>query len=412
MDASPLYLRQQRGMALAGAARLKQIVTGTWFVPSQSQVSGGYVVDAEKGTCTCPDHELRGDTLVCKHRWAVEFVRHRVTNPDGTNVVVNTMRVTYTQDWPAYNAAQCGEKDRVQLLLRALCDGINNVPQVGRGRPRAALADVIYAAVMKTFVGMSGRRATSDIRAAKEKGLIDDMPEYNTIFEYMGKSDLTPMLKDLIRVSALPLTHVESNFAIDGTGFGSKVYRRWYDAKYGREMKEATWVKLHAICGTYTNIITAAEVTDATLHDSPLLPQLVRETARGFTLAEVSADKGYIGRENLQAIGDVGATPYVAFKSNSKSGRHDVWNKAFHMFAYHREEWLAHYHRRSNVESTFSMMKRKFGGSVRAKQPVSMANEVLLKCLCHNLSCLVHAIHELGVEPTFWNAAPVVGVST
>lgn len=56
-------------MALASSARLKQIVAGTWFVPSQTQNSGGYVVDMEKGTCTCPDHELRGDALVCKHRW-------------------------------------------------------------------------------------------------------------------------------------------------------------------------------------------------------------------------------------------------------------------------------------------------------------------------------------------------------
>ena len=33
---------------------------------------------------------------------------------------------------------------------------------------------------------------------------------------------------------------------------------------------------------------------------------------------------------------------------------------------------------------------------------VSFLGEVLLKCLCHNLSVLVHAIHELGIEPTFW----------
>ena len=37
--------------------------------------------------------------------------------------------------------------------------------------------------------------------------------------------------------------------------------------------------------------------------------------------------------------------------------------------------------------------------SVRAKLPEAMVNEVLLKCLAHNLYRLVHAIHELGVEP-------------
>jgi len=42
------------------------------------------------------------------------------------------------------------------------------------------------------------------------------------------------------------------------------------------------------------------------------------------------------------------------------------------------------------------MVKCKFGASVRAKSFPAQINEVLLKCLCHNLSVLVHAIHELG----------------
>jgi hypothetical protein len=49
------------------------------------------------------------------------------------------------------------------------------------------------------------------------------------------------------------------------------------------------------------------------------------------------------------------------------------------------------------------MVKRKFGANVRAKMPAAQINEVLFKCLCHNLACVVHAIHEVGIEPTFWS---------
>ena len=28
---------------------------------------------------------------------------------------------------------------------------------------------------------------------------------------------------------------------------------------------------------------------------------------------------------------------------------------------------------------------------------------MLPKCLCHNLAVLVHAIHELGIDPAFWS---------
>ena len=67
-----------------------------------------------------------------------------------------------------------------------------------------------------------------------------------------------------------------------------------------------------------------------------------------------------------------------------------------------KELFLAHYHRRSNVESTFSALKRKFGDNVRSKLQAAQFNEVMLKCICFNLSCVVHAIHELGIDPQFW----------
>ena len=38
---------------------------------------------------------------------------------------------------------------------------------------------------------------------------------------------------------------------------------------------------------------------------------------------------------------------------------------------------MAHYHKRSNVESTFSMMKRKFGDALRSKTDVAMVDEKL-----------------------------------
>ena len=74
----------------------------------------------------------------------------------------------------------------------------------------------------------------------------------------------------------------------------------------------------------------------------------------------------------------------------------------FGYFTYRRDEFLAHYHKRSNVETTFSMIKRKFGDFVRSKTDVAMVNEVLCKVLAHNLVVLIHEVYELGVEPAFW----------
>jgi len=60
------------------------------------------------------------------------------------------------------------------------------------------------------------------------------------------------------------------------------------------------------------------------------------------------------------------------------------------------------YHKRSNVESTFSAVKRKFGDSVISKTDTAMVNEVLCKFLCHNLTCLIQEQETLGITPIFW----------
>ena len=74
----------------------------------------------------------------------------------------------------------------------------------------------------------------------------------------------------------------------------------------------------------------------------------------------------------------------------------------FHYFQFQRDEFLTHYHKRSNVESTFSMIKRKFGDFVRSKTDTAMINEALCKLVAHNIVVLIHEIHELGIEATFW----------
>src|SRR5258708_30229564 len=73
----------------------------------------------------------------------------------------------------------------------------------------------------------------------------------------------------------------------------------------------------------------------------------------------------------------------------------------FHYFSLNRDEFFAKYHKRSNIESTFSMIKAKFGDHVRSRCDVAMKNEVLCKVLCHNICCLISAIYELGLEPAF-----------
>jgi hypothetical protein len=51
----------------------------------------------------------------------------------------------------------------------------------------------------------------------------------------------------------------------------------------------------------------------------------------------------------------------------------------YYYFMYNRLAFMEHYHMRSNIESAFSMIKGKFGDSVRSNSDTGQVNEALCK---------------------------------
>ena len=409
MSANPLSEREVKALQIAAKSKLKR-KGKFWMVPSQAG-HGEYRVypDPQAPTCSCPDYEFRN--VQCKHIVAVRYTLQREQTADGHTIVTETLKVTratYGQDWSSYNRAQQYEKSELQAYLYELCKNLPE-PEQRTGRPRLALADIIFSSVFKIYSTVSCRRFSSDLREAKARGYLAKLPHYNSVFRYLESEALTPYLYQLISVSAMPLQSVETDFAIDSSGFSTGQFMRWLDVKYGKEEDRRMWLKLHLTCGTKTNIVTAVQVSDGYAHDYHYFKGLVNQTAEsGFKMREVSADKAYLGAENLLTTLRHGAIPYIPFKSNSVpdsrgsyGAKSEVWTRMFHFYSLHRAEFLQHYHKRSNVETTFHMIKSKFGQRLRSKSLTAQINEALCKVLCHNLCVVIQSVHELGVEPTF-----------
>ena len=399
--------REERGLVIAATSKIEKNKLG-WKVPSQSG-NGTYIVNLDHGEpfCTCPDFETRH--LPCKHIHAVEYVIQRETKPDGSTTYTQSVKVTCTQEWPAYNEAQTHEQEKFVILLRDLCNGIPQ-PEYTFGRPRLPLADVVFGVAYKVYSTMSGRRFMSDMREAEAKELVTKSPSFASSARYLENPALTPLLKSLIEQSASPLKAVETDFAVDSSGFATTTYARWFDHKYGKNRSHQNWVKTHLMCGVKTHVVTSVEATPYESADTVQFPSLVNQTAKTFNINEVSADKAYSDRRNLQVVQAVGGTAFIPFKVNSTGmgGHHHkfdgLWNRMWHFYNFNQEAFLQHYHKRSNVESTIAMIKAKFGASVRAKSPIAQVNEVLCKVLCHNICVLIQSIYELGLEPTFWTS--------
>jgi len=164
----------------------------------------------------------------------------------------------------------------------------------------------------------------------------------------------------------------DCGFAVDSSGFATRSFGAYAEGKYGTK-KSRRWLKAHICVGVKTNIMTAIEITDEFGIDSPQLIPLMQQTNKnGFNVKEAYGDKAYLSRDNLAFVDSLGAIPYIPFKENSISkpqGSSYLWHKMFHYFQYNKDDFMTHYHKRSNVETTFSAIKKEARRESKVKEP-------------------------------------------
>ncbi len=395
--------RAQRGLQIAQKGGIEQIELNKYRVPTQWG-SGSYIVNfgEHKPTCNCPDCQTRG--VKCKHQWAVEHYLKFEKDTLGNMTVTEVKKVTYPQNWSAYTQAQTSEVEFFDKLLKDLVQSIEE-PEQRMGRPKAKERDLFFCAIQKVYSQLSSRRAHSLYRNAKDRDQLEKLPCYNLVNIFLNREDITPVLHDLLALSALPLKSVETDFAIDSSGFRTTKFDDYCREKH-KIKKQHRWIKAHIMCGTKTNVITSARVMEEYSADCPQFEPLVRITnEKGFDVKEVSGDKAYLSRDNLALVDELGGTAYIPFKKGNRGtrtrGSSPVWKKMYYLFAFNNDEFMAHYHKRSNVETVFQMIKAKFGDKVKSKNWVAQQNELLCKLIAHNIVVLIHEMQELNISPEF-----------
>ena len=407
--ASPLALpplppdltRQRRGLLLAARPTAVLPVSPFLFLVRSPSTSAAYQVrcSSDRWSCTCPDFVARH--LPCKHAFAVDARLRGLPLP---TELPRTSRPTYPQDWPSYNRAQLSEFRLVHVLLAdLLSDVVDPRPTTGRGRPRLALADLLFCSVQKVYTQHSLRRAFGHFEMAAERHQIRHAPSFVMPSVVFRREDLTPIFLDLIARSARPLARLESVFAVDASGYRTTSFGAYCQETHGPS-RVNRWKKAHVIVGTATHIIPAVVVTEGNRADTVQFgPLLHRVTEAGFTVLELCADKGYLSRSNVQAATDAGARPYIPLKANSTGlpFGSPAWKEMYRLFEEHRAEFEEHYHRRSNVEAVFAALKKKLGETLRSRDPIAQINELLAKVLAYNLTVLVHEMYEHRQIPEF-----------
>ena len=256
---------------------------------------------------------------------------------------------------------------------------------------------------MKVYSQLSLRRSQYLFHEALQRHQISHSPHFNNISNTLNRKEIKPILHELVRLSARPLASIETDFATDSSGFRCSSFGRYCEYAHGTKRMH-NWLKCHISTGVTTNIVADVIITDEYGADSPQFEPLVRGTAQNFTINEISADGIYSSRKNLRLVDSYGGTAYIPFKKNAtgKARGSALWNKTFHYFQLHREEFDRHYHQRSNVESTIGALKKKLGENLLSKNRTAQINEMLCKIIVYNITVVIRCMFKMGITPDFF----------
>ena len=373
---------------------------------------------------------FHGDDRACKVSRVVGLPRGRTCKSavgakesDGpVSLVAPAGPKSYGRDWKLYNGAQTHEVTEVKSLLGGLSDLINlmelNCLGTHARRGRAfPLGHVVFATVLKAYSGLSTRRNESLLAESVEHGYLRNVrlfsfggdgvdavpvsasetvriPQFNTVAHFLRSDWLTPLLLELVTVTACPLRGLEHEFAVDGTGWSTRWYDRWLDYRLAAESDRQQWVKLHLVVGVKSNVIARAAISPGSHHDHPYFRPLVIETAKRFDVETVVADMGYLSRSSYQLGGELGVDVRIPFKDNTRPPSDDgsEWSKNLRYFNQNYEHFMSEYHPRSNVESTNSSLKLVMPEKLRAKGFGGQTNEALVKLVAYNIRVLAREV--------------------
>lgn len=261
-----------------------------------------------------------------------------------------------TTNWAAYNAAL---KARGSLTIWLDKDMQWYAPASGkRGRQRTfSDAAIQFCLSIKCLFGLALRQSLGLVQSLLHLAGLDwKVPDYSTVC----RRQKTLRVQLLYRPSTSAL-----DLLVDSTGIKFLGEGEWKRKKHGAEYRRQ-WRKVHLGIDAQTLEIRAIEVTDNSVGDAPMLPELLRQIPPDEAVTSVSGDGAYDTKACHAAIIERGAQAVIPPRKNAQpwqakltgaTARNEALKACHRLGRSIWKKWSG-YHRRSLVETKMHCFKR------------------------------------------------------
>jgi transposase len=298
-----------------------------------------------------------------------------------------------------------------KVLLAAYRVGQQTLPQYShRFSPRKfTLPQLFSCLVLKSFLKADYRGVVEflvDCPALRESIELDHVPHYTTLQKACRRLIRLPKVEQLLHESLKvksPRRRRVKLAAIDSTGFESGYCSRYFVRR--RSRVENLWQtttykrfpKLGVICDVSTHMVISIHLGRGPTPDVAQLKDPARKACQGISIGTLLADAGYDSESNHQFCRhDLGVRTLIPPRhgrptAKPAGGRYRrLMQTRFNQSVY-GQRW--------QVETVFSMIKRRQGDSTSGRSYYSRRRDMMLLAITHNIMILYDSAPFLQSSP-------------
>lgn len=234
------------------------------------------------------------------------------------------------------------------------------------------------------------------------KELLEDLSDNITLRTYLGLNKLpnyTTLIKFAKRLPAIVFEKLIAAFrkfikqpekvAIDGTGISLDNASPHYCKRIGKAYQKRPFLKLSVIVEIKHYLILQFKVRKKVRHDLIDAYPLVKKLAKNYEPEVFYGDRGYDSEKLFKLVfEELGAYPLILQKRLDvpKHRRKGQYRKqTIDVFDY------GEYLQRNKVETAFSILKRKFGFSIKSKDIKMQKVEAMSRIIAYNIDRMLEA---------------------
>ncbi len=338
-------------------------------------------------------------------------------------------------NWAKYDSAQIKEMANYLNNLRDIVDEADNrirsrtIPEKrGPGKPETNPADVAKMLLLQTYTESPNRVAEGLLLLFKEKLGISHHFSYKTIERGYDRNKVDKILDEVVAITNECVESEEKNCSFDGTGFSASNKENYANKRQKQNSKKSqkksqsvnedqsddsfpmtnsTSNMGFSYCvmgiGVKHKLISGISISaDHSIGETTMFPDVYYQTLQSYPNLENALGDGiYSARWITDMVSKSNVTPYflpksnVTFKSKGFAGWYDM------LFSLWKDPqmWLEQYHMRSISETVNSMVKCRFGATLRKRLDPRKATETKLKLVAHDIRRIGYIEILDGIKP-------------